>query len=412
MGQIFYDMGFLSSAEVVECSASDLIGQYIGHTGPKTQQQLERGLGKVLFVDEAYRLGEGHFATEAVNQLVDLLTKPKFMGKIIVILAGYGDDMDKLMAVNAGLSSRFPEEVTFQNMSPQHCLQLLRQELEKRDISIATLRDPHSALNTEMLDLFENLSRLRNWGNARDVLTLAKALTNSAFKSSTAPEDPLSLSPKEVIACTKAMLADRKSRSASVSPQSSTNPQMNLFQTLRPPSPVRTVTCTSQATKQTPTTHSHSEDETILTPLEPNLRDPGVTDPIWNQLQADQAAYKLAQETAALEIQRQKDLEKALAAQAEALALAEAKAAADAADAELKRKLEEARIRELLARHARDRARAAAEKAEQIRRKEARTQSKLRQMGVCPMGFQWIKQSGGYRCAGGTHFVTNEQLGI
>lgn len=62
-----YDMGFLATAEVVECSATDLIGQYIGHTGPKVKKQLDRGLGKVLFVDEAYRLAEGHFAKEAVD---------------------------------------------------------------------------------------------------------------------------------------------------------------------------------------------------------------------------------------------------------------------------------------------------------------------------------------------------------
>jgi AAA+ superfamily predicted ATPase len=105
-------MGILSSAEVVECSASDMVGQYVGHTGPKTQKLLEKALGKVLFIDEAYRLGEGHFAAEAVNELVDLITKPQFANKIVIILAGYDHDMNKLMAVNPGLSSRFPEEVS------------------------------------------------------------------------------------------------------------------------------------------------------------------------------------------------------------------------------------------------------------------------------------------------------------
>ena len=57
MGKIYYDMGFLSTAEVVECSAKDLVGQYVGQTGPKAQALIESALGKVLFVDEAYRLG-------------------------------------------------------------------------------------------------------------------------------------------------------------------------------------------------------------------------------------------------------------------------------------------------------------------------------------------------------------------
>ena len=55
MGKVYYDMGLLNSNEIVECSASDLVGQYVGHTGPKTKKLLEKALGKVLFVDEAYR---------------------------------------------------------------------------------------------------------------------------------------------------------------------------------------------------------------------------------------------------------------------------------------------------------------------------------------------------------------------
>ncbi|KAL8676760.1 MAG: hypothetical protein Q9224_007255, partial [Gallowayella concinna] len=83
MGQVYYDMGFVSSAEVFECSATDLVGQYVGHTGPKTVAQLEKALGKILFIDEAYRLSEGHFAREAVNELVDQLTKPQYLNKLV-----------------------------------------------------------------------------------------------------------------------------------------------------------------------------------------------------------------------------------------------------------------------------------------------------------------------------------------
>lgn len=72
IGQVYYDLGFLSEVQVVECSASDLIGQYVGQTGPKTVKQLELGLGKVLFIDEAYRLGQGHFSQEAIDELVDV----------------------------------------------------------------------------------------------------------------------------------------------------------------------------------------------------------------------------------------------------------------------------------------------------------------------------------------------------
>ena len=97
------------------------MGQYVGHTGPKTVAMLKKGLGKVLFVDEAYRLGEGQFAREAIDELVDSLTRPQFLGKIVVILAGYGENMNRLLSVNPGLSSRFPEEIVFENMTHEEC---------------------------------------------------------------------------------------------------------------------------------------------------------------------------------------------------------------------------------------------------------------------------------------------------
>ena len=97
----------------------------MGQTGPKVQKLLEQALGKVLFIDEAYRLAKGGFATEAVDELVDSITKPKFAQKLIIILAGYDNDIDHLLSKNPGLSSRFPETVIFPHLSPAMCLNLL-----------------------------------------------------------------------------------------------------------------------------------------------------------------------------------------------------------------------------------------------------------------------------------------------
>lgn len=66
----------------------------------------------MLFVDEAYRFCDDGFGKEAVNQLMDSMTKPNFLDKVVVILAGYTDDMDRLLQMNPGLFSRFPEEVS------------------------------------------------------------------------------------------------------------------------------------------------------------------------------------------------------------------------------------------------------------------------------------------------------------
>ncbi|GLB05448.1 hypothetical protein AtubIFM57258_000734 [Aspergillus tubingensis] len=131
LGDIFYEMGFLSTSEVIDCSATDLIGEYVGQTGPKVINLLERALGKVLFIDGAYRLAGkstgncSSFANEAVGELVDCMTKPRYSRKLVIVLAGYSDDMDRLLHMNTGLRSRFPTDIVFPSMSPAHCLEYL-----------------------------------------------------------------------------------------------------------------------------------------------------------------------------------------------------------------------------------------------------------------------------------------------
>jgi hypothetical protein len=97
MGKVFYDMGYLAKAEVVERSATELVGSYVGQTGPKVQKVLESALGRVLFIDEAYRLAGEGFAKEAMDEIVDCLTKLKYAQKLIVILAGYDDDINRFV---------------------------------------------------------------------------------------------------------------------------------------------------------------------------------------------------------------------------------------------------------------------------------------------------------------------------
>lgn len=218
MGKVYYDMGFLSTDEVIECSASDLIGQYVGQTGPKTKTQLERGLGKVLFIDEAYRLAEGQYATEAVNELIYLLTTPRYSGKMIVILGGYTADMNKLMNVRPGLSGRFPEEIEFSNIPTHECIAILSKELKDKKISAAFLDDPKNRVYKNLVARFRMLAMLPSWSNARDVKALAKemaaAALNEAYKSggSNGFLKDISLSEKQAKDCTTKMYEMQKAR--------------------------------------------------------------------------------------------------------------------------------------------------------------------------------------------------------
>lgn len=120
------------------------------------------------------------------------------------------------------------------------------------------------------------------------------------------------------------------------------------------------------------------------------------------------------QQRLAREVQEAKEREEAQRAHLSALAEARAKDAAE--QAELKRRLEEERLKVLAARaeRARKEAELKRQMEEEARRKqqEAKAQAKLREMGVCVAGFRWIKIAGGYQCGGGSHFVSDGQLGI
>ncbi|KAJ7227185.1 P-loop containing nucleoside triphosphate hydrolase protein [Mycena pura] len=415
MGQVYYDMGFLSSKEVVECSATDLVGQYVGQTGPKTTKLLEKALGRVLFVDEAYRLQEGQFAKEAIDELVGLLTQPRYQAKVVVILAGYDEEMNHLLAVNSGLSSRFPEELVFPNMPPQQCMKLLKMELEKADVLLDDTADK------DMVDLIEQMSGLRAWGNARDMITISKKMIHVALRSAEAGQQKMPLRTKDAIDCIKAHFESLKNRSATTSPPVGPSSEQNLVQQM-----FNTPSTFSSSTRaaQSSSLPVHDVEEAASEPeKEETGRDPGVSDAVWNQLQADiraaEAEKRRRQEAIEKaerdlrEAQEREERERERIAEAERL---KARAREQKERDEMKRRLEEMRLQEVLAREERERlareleARRKADEEE--RRKEAKAQSRLRAMGVCVAGFRWVKQANGYRCAGGAHFVTNEQIGL
>jgi len=431
MGQVYYDMGFLSSAEVVECSASDLVGQYVGQTGPKTKGIFEKALGKVLFVDEAYRLSEGHFAKEAMDELVGILTQERFKAKLVVILAGYDQEINQLLSVNPGLSSRFPDEIVFENMSSAMCIKVLEKVLAKESITIDGLEDP-SQLHTEFIILFDQLSDLPSWGNARDVITISKKMIRIAIENSlSSPQQgsgpSIILSAPDALDCMRTTLKDLRDRGNL--PQSHLShihspppPPIQPPPTAAPPS-IKTTSATKQATKTAPPEQAPPEPVQEVQEEEDTVgRDPGVTDAVWRQLQADKAAAIEEQKRReeAME-QARKELREAQEAQEKAQreiakALEEARLADRKRQEEIMRKLEEERLREAAARAERARKLAelkAREEAERLeRQREAQVQAKLRHMGICPAGYRWIKQAGGYRCEAGGHFVTDSQLGL
>ncbi|KAI0378946.1 P-loop containing nucleoside triphosphate hydrolase protein [Hypomontagnella monticulosa] len=195
VGRLYYDMGLLSTDEVVTCSVTDIIGEYTGQTGPKVVSVLESGLGKVLFIDEAYRLadsskgsggGSNDFHREAVGELVDAMTKPRYAGNMIVILAGYTEEMEHLMRTNQGLRSRFPTQISFPHMDPQSCYTHLKQMIRKLKVGIKEMEELGGEGEKPDLQLvhqfFARLSSTKGWANGRDVETLAKTIIGIVYR--------------------------------------------------------------------------------------------------------------------------------------------------------------------------------------------------------------------------------------
>lgn len=431
MSELFYTMGILSTKEYVESSASDLVAQFVGQSAPKTRDVLTRGLGKVLFIDEAYRLCDGEFGREAVNELVDSLTKPQFMGKLVVILAGYTDDINHLLKINPGLASRFPEEVMFQNMKPEECLRLLSKELQRNDIQLPPeFFDTTCKPYLELIGILNELSGLSSWGNGRDVHTISKSLTGTAFESA-APDSPtLILTVEDISQALKSMLKSQKARCADAKhgdggSGQATKKFLNQILSVSPLAPFRTSTSTKQSMA------AAEKEQKVEETMEPRnvhttQRDPGVSDATWQQLQANIAANeveaKSLREAVAAQEQDLQAVKSSEDASGQALEELEKSAIQSENDSdqklidELKRKYEEERLHKLALKRAREEAEAklrkAREEEEKNRRQEAEAQRKLRDMGVCPVGFRWVKGPSGYRCQGGAHFVSNGQLGM
>ncbi|PZD97505.1 stage V sporulation protein K [Paenibacillus sambharensis] len=140
LASMLKSMGYLKQGHLVEVDRSDLVAEYVGQTAAKTKVVVESALGGVLFIDEAYALAQdgvqgGGFGREAIDTLVRLIELHK--GNLVVILAGYTEDMRKFVQVNAGMASRFPLQIEFPDYSPEE-MQLIATIMAKgRGFSLA-----------------------------------------------------------------------------------------------------------------------------------------------------------------------------------------------------------------------------------------------------------------------------------
>ena len=126
MAEILHRLGYVRKGHVVSVTRDDLVGQYIGHTAPKTKEVLKKAMGGVLFIDEAYYLyrpeNERDYGQEAIEILLQVMENHR--DDLVVILAGYKDRMDTFFQSNPGMSSRIAHHIDFPDYSETELVEI------------------------------------------------------------------------------------------------------------------------------------------------------------------------------------------------------------------------------------------------------------------------------------------------
>jgi AAA+ superfamily predicted ATPase len=126
MGELYREMGFINSGHTVQATRADLVGQYIGHTGPKTKEMITRSFGGILFIDEAYGLykeDSRDYGSEVIEMLVKFMDNTQNKD-FVVCLAGYRDLMTKMLSANLNLMSRMGNWIDFPDYDESELLQI------------------------------------------------------------------------------------------------------------------------------------------------------------------------------------------------------------------------------------------------------------------------------------------------
>lgn len=182
IAKVYKELGILSSGHLVEVSSSDLVAGYVGQTAIKTQEVINKAIGGVLFIDEAYTLVDGNgqgFGQEAIDTILKEMEDHR--DNLVVIVAGYDDLMENFINSNPGLKSRFNRYIHFDDYSAEELYQIFASLCDKNKYVVT--EEAKRRLN----EYFENYVAIKNEnsGNGRDVRNLfEKVITKQANRLS------------------------------------------------------------------------------------------------------------------------------------------------------------------------------------------------------------------------------------
>ncbi len=202
MGELLRELGYLRKGQLVSVTRDDLVGQYVGHTAPKTKEVLKRAMGGVLLIDEAYYLyrpeNERDYGQEAIEILLQFMET--YREDLVVILAGYADRMDTFFRSNPGMASRIAHNIDFPDFTLEELLQIADLMLEREQYRLSPSGREAFAQYVALRMTQPRFSNARSIRNAIDRLRLRQARRLVAGGGLIARDDLMEITAEDVLA--------------------------------------------------------------------------------------------------------------------------------------------------------------------------------------------------------------------
>ena len=198
VANVLYSMNVIHTNKIIETDRSGLVAGYVGQTAIKTRQVIESAIGGVLFIDEAYSLAQGgdnDFGKEAIDTLVKMMDDNR--DRLVVILAGYHEDMEHFLNVNPGLYSRFANIIPFPDYSTEELMQIAQKMYTSQGYTLS------DGAKESLRERFDEARKNPKFGNGRYVRNVfEKSLNNQALRlnsdSSLSKEDLITITKEDV----------------------------------------------------------------------------------------------------------------------------------------------------------------------------------------------------------------------
>jgi len=186
LAEVYYNLGYIKRNKLVEVQSQDLIGEFLGQTGPKTQAVIESALDGVLFIDEAYSIMEHNgtnasYSAECVATLLKAMED--YQGRLIIIFAGYTEEMRKFRDLNPGLKSRVGYEIDFEDYSVDELLEIFEKKVHDKKFKV------DDEAKKVVRKIFEDAKQVENFGNGRFVENTVQKVIIEHAKNTRKVED-------------------------------------------------------------------------------------------------------------------------------------------------------------------------------------------------------------------------------